>query len=179
MLIPYFGVNKSAWATFIQPRLFDIRDEVIVQVQLLQRCSCLRRFYLTWVYIWCLVYCLFWIVECIERMIDGDSPYVLMSATSSTPGDDPDDALLQENGPLTCWEPGNGDSNPALTVTILSDGNALVTNIVLSVRGVSLVELQYLPSAFSPVRINALLTAFNFCVISESYSCVHRTLVQC
>ena len=84
-------------------------------------------------------------------MIDGESPYVRMSATSSEPGDEPEDALLPEDGQVTCWEPVARDDTPALTVTLLSDGDALITNIAMVVRGVSMVELQYLPSGFTPV----------------------------
>lgn len=85
-------------------------------------------------------------------MLDGESPFVIMKATSSEPGDKPSDALLPEEGPMTCWEPAAGDDTPSLTAIILSDGDALVTNIVMTVRGVSMVELQYLPGGFSPVN---------------------------
>lgn len=90
------------------------------------------------------------VIGCTERMLDGDSPFVRIDATSSKPGTEPEDALLQESP--TCWQPDEDDESiPTLTLTILSDGNALVTDIMLSVKGVSMVEVEYLPSSFTPV----------------------------
>ncbi|WAQ93604.1 SSPO-like protein [Mya arenaria] len=88
--------------------------------------------------------------ECTEKMLDGDSPYVRVEATSSKPGTEPEDALLPEDGPTTCWQPEDDDALPALTLVVLSEGKALVTDIMMTVRGVSMVELTYLPSGFSP-----------------------------
>lgn len=83
-------------------------------------------------------------------MLDGNSPFVRIDATSSESGTRPEDALLQES--TTCWKPdSDDDTEPTLTLTIQCDGNALVTSIVLSVRGVSMVEVEYLPSSYTPV----------------------------
>jgi hypothetical protein len=88
-------------------------------------------------------------LACTERMLFGDSPFVRIDATSSKPGSKPEDALFQQ--PNTCWEADDDDDEPTLTVTILSEGNALVTLIVMKVTGVSMVEVEYLPSTYSPV----------------------------
>ena len=92
-------------------------------------------------------------------MLDGDSPFVRIDATSSKPGNRPEDALYQE-GVQTCWEPDMNapvDEIDSLTVTILSEGEALVTYIVMTVKWVSMVEIEYLPSSFTPVSIFDLL----------------------
>lgn len=121
--------------------------------------------------------------ECLEQMLDGESPFVRMTATSSEPGDSPDNALLPEDGPMTCWEPDNDDPSPALTVIILSEGDALVTNVVMTVRGVSLVGLEYMPSAYSPVNIRSRLlfvSDVDFCVFAYKTQCpyLHRNRQQ-
>jgi len=84
-------------------------------------------------------------------MLDGDSPYVRVDASSTVRGVKPEDVLLDDDGSRTCWEPEDDDELPSLTLTILAEGSALVTDIRMSLKGVSMVEVSYLPGTFSPV----------------------------
>ncbi|XP_052224799.1 SCO-spondin-like [Dreissena polymorpha] len=92
--------------------------------------------------------------ECTERMLDGDSRYVRVEGSTSKPGNEPEDALLPESGPVSCWQPVDSDPLPRLTLNILSAGDALVTKLQMTVRGVTIVMVEYLPSSFMPpVRV--------------------------
>ncbi|KAH3783081.1 hypothetical protein DPMN_161009 [Dreissena polymorpha] len=87
-------------------------------------------------------------------MLDGDSRYVRVEGSTSKPGNEPEDALLPESGPVSCWQPVDSDPLPRLTLNILSAGDALVTKLQMTVRGVTIVMVEYLPSSFMPVSLN-------------------------
>ena len=93
---------------------------------------------------------------CQEKTIDAESPYVVMSATSSAPGTEPKDALRAQSDTLvTTWSPDSEDNNDEmdmLTANILSDGEAKVTRIEMKVKNIQIVEIEFLPSTYSPVK---------------------------
>lgn len=91
-------------------------------------------------------------------MLYADSPFVRVDGTSSKPGSRPEDALFQQ--PNTCWEPEDDDEEPTMTYTILSEGNAIITLITMKVTGVGMVEVEYLPSSYSPVWFLLTSTIF-------------------
>ena len=78
-----------------------------------------------------------------------------MSATSSAPGTEPKDALRHPSETLaSTWSPDPDnpiDEMETLIAKILSDGEARVTRIEMKVKNVQLLEIEHLPSAYTPV----------------------------
>ncbi len=90
-------------------------------------------------------------------MLDGDTPagYTTLSATSSLPGTNPEDALLSSDKPDLFWSPNpevSGD--PVLTVDVTSDTPATVSEIELVVDDVLAVEvvINTPDGPYTPVR---------------------------
>lgn len=76
--------------------------------------------------------------------MDGDTPegYSTVVASSSLPGTNPEDALLNSENPESYWSPDPlATDEPVLTVDITSETPATVTEIKLTVDDVLTVEV--------------------------------------
>ena len=101
------------------------------------------------------------LVVCAETMLDGDTPeYTNITASSSSPGTNPEDALLSSDNPESFWSPDpSATDDPILTIDILSDTPATVTQVQFTVEDALVAEIviDTPDGPFKPVNIFSYL----------------------
>ena len=78
-------------------------------------------------------------------MLDGDSPegYTNITANSHSPGTSPDEALQNSENPDSFWSPDpNETDDPVLTVDMISEEPATVTEVTFTVENAAAVEVK-------------------------------------